>query len=220
MVVQTATLDHRHDDAAMTCDLLILGAGPALAAAQAAVGSGLSIVLVDDNPLPGGQIWRTGPGFPSEAQARSTLLAQHRNLQLHTGTRCVAVHGPQQLLLENAQGPGCRPTRSSLSAAVHASCCCPFRLDAAGRHRCREPASPHQGRRAGGGTTRGRGRQRPLLLAVAHTARGASAQVLRVAEQALPVPCLTLTAGLWRWPGKLVPGRWFGHCRLPPRTAR
>ena len=43
-------------------DLLIIGAGPAgMAAALAAAPRGLSIALLDDNPLPGGQIWRDGP---------------------------------------------------------------------------------------------------------------------------------------------------------------
>ena len=43
-------------------DLLIIGAGPAgMAAALAAAPSGARIVLLDDNPLPGGQIWRDGP---------------------------------------------------------------------------------------------------------------------------------------------------------------
>nr|MBP6720376.1 FAD-dependent oxidoreductase [Rhodoferax sp.] len=44
------------------CDVLIIGAGPAgLAAAVAAAPSGASITVVDDNPAPGGQIWRDGP---------------------------------------------------------------------------------------------------------------------------------------------------------------
>ncbi|MGQ3000372.1 FAD-dependent oxidoreductase, partial [Variovorax sp.] len=45
------------------CDLLIVGAGPAgMAAALAAAPSGAAIVVIDDNPAPGGQIWRDGPG--------------------------------------------------------------------------------------------------------------------------------------------------------------
>ena len=44
------------------CDILIIGAGPAgMAAALAAAPSGAAISVVDDNPLPGGQIWRDGP---------------------------------------------------------------------------------------------------------------------------------------------------------------
>ncbi|WP_155742520.1 FAD-dependent oxidoreductase, partial [Variovorax paradoxus] len=40
-----------------SCDLLVVGAGPAgMAAAVAAAPSGASIVVIDDNPAPGGQI--------------------------------------------------------------------------------------------------------------------------------------------------------------------
>ncbi|EPL03331.1 FAD-dependent oxidoreductase, partial [Pseudomonas sp. CF161] len=46
----------------LDCDILIVGSGPAgLAAAQAASRSGASLVVIDDNPRPGGQIWRNGP---------------------------------------------------------------------------------------------------------------------------------------------------------------
>ena len=42
-----------------TCDVLVVGAGPAgLAAATAAANAGLSTVLVDEGPSPGGQVWR------------------------------------------------------------------------------------------------------------------------------------------------------------------
>lgn len=47
----------------LACDVLIIGAGPAgLAAACTAAQSGQSVLMLDDNPNPGGQIWRDGPG--------------------------------------------------------------------------------------------------------------------------------------------------------------
>ena len=49
-------------------DILVVGAGPAgIAAAISASTSGKRVGLVDDNPKPGGQIWRSG--IPQEAQA-------------------------------------------------------------------------------------------------------------------------------------------------------
>jgi sarcosine oxidase subunit alpha len=44
------------------CDVLVIGAGPAgLAAARAAAAAGLGVLLVDDNPEPGGSLqWRAG----------------------------------------------------------------------------------------------------------------------------------------------------------------
>jgi NADPH-dependent 2,4-dienoyl-CoA reductase/sulfur reductase-like enzyme len=53
-------------------DILVVGAGPAgIAAAVSAADAGLRVGLVDDNPAPGGQIWRNGASQP--AAARSLL---------------------------------------------------------------------------------------------------------------------------------------------------
>ena len=47
-----------------TVDLAIIGAGPAgLAAATVASGLGLSVVLLDEQPAPGGQIYRNIESF-------------------------------------------------------------------------------------------------------------------------------------------------------------
>ena len=60
------------------CDLLIIGAGPAgMAAALAAAPSGMRITVVDDNPAPGGQIWRDGPGVQLPPLHASTAKAWH-----------------------------------------------------------------------------------------------------------------------------------------------
>ena len=56
----------------MKVDLLIIGAGPAgMAAAQAAAPSGARIAVIDDNPAPGGQIWRDGPQAHLPEKART-----------------------------------------------------------------------------------------------------------------------------------------------------
>ncbi len=50
-------------------DLVVVGAGPAgIAAAIAAARAGRSVALVDDNPAPGGQIWRHGAHLPAAAR--------------------------------------------------------------------------------------------------------------------------------------------------------
>jgi D-hydroxyproline dehydrogenase subunit alpha len=47
----------------LSFDVAIVGAGPAgIAAAVTAAESGRNVVLIDDNPRPGGQIWRDGIG--------------------------------------------------------------------------------------------------------------------------------------------------------------
>jgi NADPH-dependent 2,4-dienoyl-CoA reductase/sulfur reductase-like enzyme len=53
-------------------DILVVGAGPAgIAAAVSAADAGQRVGLVDDNPAPGGQTWRSGASPP--AAARSLL---------------------------------------------------------------------------------------------------------------------------------------------------
>ena len=86
-------------------DLLIIGAGPAgMAAALAAATSGARIVLLDDNPLPGGQIWRDGPQakLPNPARQMRERLDACSNIRRHSCTRVIACAGPKQLLVEDA----------------------------------------------------------------------------------------------------------------------
>ena len=52
-------------------DLLIVGAGPAgMAAAVAARRSGLDVLVIDDQPAPGGQIWRSVETVAATARGR------------------------------------------------------------------------------------------------------------------------------------------------------
>lgn len=56
--------------ATTTCDLLVVGAGPAgLAAATEAAALGLSTVLIDEQPAPGGQIYRAISSTPVQNRA-------------------------------------------------------------------------------------------------------------------------------------------------------
>jgi len=59
------------------CEVLIVGAGPAgLAAAYRVTQSGSRATVVDDNPDPGGQIWRG-----EKKKAFFVLQGFYRNLQ-------------------------------------------------------------------------------------------------------------------------------------------
>ena len=87
------------------CAILIVGAGPAgLSAALAAAPSGRSIVVLDDNPAPGGQVWRHGAGAapPGPLQQLQEALARYPHVRMRCGTRVVAAHGSHALLLESA----------------------------------------------------------------------------------------------------------------------
>jgi NADPH-dependent 2,4-dienoyl-CoA reductase/sulfur reductase-like enzyme len=86
--------------------VVIVGAGPAgLAAAQSAAAAGANVVIVDDNPQPGGQIWRGGLLQSSDAEA-SALWSDLKALpqvQWFLQSRIVAVLPRAALLLETPQ---------------------------------------------------------------------------------------------------------------------
>jgi len=59
-----------------TVDLIVIGAGPAgMAAAAEAAGAGLAVVMLDEQPGPGGQIYRAVTG--SGAARREVLGADY-----------------------------------------------------------------------------------------------------------------------------------------------
>lgn len=62
-----------------TTELAIVGAGPAgLAAAAEAARHGVSVVLFDDNPLPGGQYFRQGPATAAQHRSAAGLARGRR----------------------------------------------------------------------------------------------------------------------------------------------
>lgn len=199
---------------AAPCDVLIVGAGPAgMAAALAAAPSGARIVLLDDNPLPGGQIWRDGPGaeLPRPARALRERLAGCANVRVLVGTRVVGVgerpvrDEPWELLLEDRhQGWLQRADRLILCTGAR-ELLLPFPgwtlpgvTGAGGLQALIKAGLPVRGERivvAGSG---------PLLLAVARTAGQAGGRVLRVAEQAPWSQLVRFALSLGRWPGKAL----------------
>jgi NADPH-dependent 2,4-dienoyl-CoA reductase/sulfur reductase-like enzyme len=95
-------------------DVLVVGAGPAgLAAASAAVGARKRVGVVDENPAPGGQIWRgerreRAPDPPkNRGITLGWLLSELEvcNLTFLPATRVVAQQAPQTLLAEGPEGP-------------------------------------------------------------------------------------------------------------------
>ena len=190
------------------CDVLIIGAGPAgLAAAVAAAPSGACITVIDDNPAPGGQIWRDGPhvNLPPPAKQLRAALSRHSNITVRSGTRVVATLSHQHLLLEDSD-TGWRQSYGQLILCTGArerllpfpGWTLPGVTGAGGLQALIKGGMPVRGERiviAGSG---------PLLLAVAASAQAAGAQVLRVAEQAPLRSVLGFGAGLLRWPTKVL----------------
>jgi len=200
---------------ATRCDLLIIGAGPAgLAAARAASGRGLSLVLLDDNPLPGGQIWRARAG-----QVAAEVGQLPADVTLLTQTRVAAVLGSNQLLLEDAHGSRTLDFHTLILCTGARELLLPF------------PGWTLPGVTGAGGlqalikggvevaderlVVAGTG---PLLLASAATARQAGARVALVAEQAGRRALLEFGLQLWRWPNKLRQALTLATPRYSPGT--
>ncbi|MCP8469102.1 FAD/NAD(P)-binding oxidoreductase [Pseudomonas triclosanedens] len=192
----------------MSADIVIVGAGPAgLSAALAAAPSGASIVILDDNPLPGGQIWRDGPNahLPRAATELRERFAVCANIRIHSGTRVVALAGERGLLLEDAE-QGWRLDYQKLVLCTGArELLLPFPgwtlpgvTGAGGLQALIKGGMPVDGQRA---VIAGSG---PLLLASAATARANGARILRIAEQASWLALAGFAMKLPRWPNKLA----------------
>ncbi|WP_223431433.1 FAD/NAD(P)-binding oxidoreductase [Pseudomonas sp. GL-B-26] len=189
-------------------DLLIIGAGPAgMAAALAAAPSGARIALLDDNPLPGGQIWRDGPQakLPNPARQMRERLEACSNIHHHSGTRVIACAGPKQLLVEDADRGWLIGYDKLILCTGARELLLPFPgwtlpgvTGAGGLQALIKGGLPVQDERiviAGSG---------PLLLASAATAKHNGARVLRIAEQACAAAVAGFAAQLPRWPNKLM----------------
>ncbi|MDR8364003.1 FAD/NAD(P)-binding oxidoreductase [Pseudomonas sp. JL3] len=202
-------------------DLLIIGAGPAgMAAALAAAPSGARIVMLDDNPLPGGQIWRDGPqaNVPDQARRLRERLQACSNIRRHAATRVIANPGPKQLLVENDDDGWLISYDKLILCTGARELLLPFPgwtlpgvTGAGGLQALIKAGLPVQGERvviAGSG---------PLLLASAATTKKHGAQIQRIAEQASRTAVAGFAAQLPRWPGKWLQS--FGLFDRHYRTA-
>ncbi|QHA85741.1 NAD(P)/FAD-dependent oxidoreductase [Serratia rhizosphaerae] len=188
-------------------EIVVIGAGPAgLSAALAAAQSGKSVLLLDDNPHPGGQIWRTGPAVALPALARyyRQAVAAQRNIRWLHSCKVVALCGMRRLLYEDAQHCGMIEYRRLILCCGARELLLPFPgwtlpgvTGAGGLQAQIKQGLDIRGQRvaiAGSG---------PLLLAVADTVRRAGGEVVLLAEQAPLRRTARFVGGLWRWPGKL-----------------
>jgi len=191
-------------------DVVIVGAGPAgLAAARCAAESGARIALLDDNPSPGGQIWRADP-----AQWRPRI----GNLEPLCGVRVVAAPEPGRLTLERFDSSLEMSYRKLILATGARERFLPFPgwtllnvMGAGGLQALVKSGLPIRGKKvviAGSG---------PLLLAVAKYMRDHGARVRLVAEQAGDAALYRFTIGLVRFPEKLIQTLEFGRLLLQTR---
>jgi NADPH-dependent 2,4-dienoyl-CoA reductase/sulfur reductase-like enzyme len=197
-------------------DILVVGAGPAgIAAATAAAQLGSQVVVLDDNPAPGGQIWRGGVAAKQkpEPAGKTAALAAFRasGAELLPGRRAVAAPGSNlvQTLLEDAGAPQVELFRwNRLILATGArerflpfpGWTLPGVFGAGGLEALVKGGFSIAGKRV---VVAGTG---PLLLAVAAHLRAYGATIACVAEQAPLRQLLPFTATLLGQPGKLLDG--------------
>jgi NADPH-dependent 2,4-dienoyl-CoA reductase/sulfur reductase-like enzyme len=174
-------------------DVVVVGAGPAgLAAARRAAECGAHVAMIDDNPAPGGQIWRgQSPALP----AVKTIC----------GARVVAAASPGSLTLETFDSAIDLSYTALILATGARERFLPFPgwtlphvAGAGGLQALVKSGLPIAGKRvvvAGSG---------PLLLAVAAYLRKRGARVALVAEQAEQTAVMRFGWTLAGHPGKLL----------------
>ena len=178
-------------------EVLIIGAGPAgLAAARRALEARVPVTVVDDNPAPGGQIWRAIQ-IPSDWTSRPVTIY---------GGKVIAAE-PGRVTVETLEDVVDLPCRSLILATGARERFLPFPgwtlphvMGAGGLQALAKSGWPIAGKRvviAGSG---------PLLLAVAKYLRDHGAKVLLVAEQASQTSLLRFGLGLLAHLGKLMQG--------------
>lgn len=203
----------------------VVGAGPAGLAAAAAAGEALGagrVVLLDDNPAPGGQIWRRGRNRAPEAARAAEARGVAAGVVIESGVAVVDAHalpGGGFLLLGEKAGAAaaCRAARVVIATGAierflpFPGWTLPGVYGAGGLQALSKSGFELRGKRilvAGSG---------PLLLAVAQAFRKAGARVAAIAEQAPRGAVLRFAASLARHPSKLAQALRLGFSLLPVR---
>jgi len=177
----------------------VVGAGPAgLAAAYRAAQAGLRVVVVDDNPASGGQIWRGEEAKPASREAQAWLeKLRSVEIQLITGASVFQQPAAGTLLAETSDGVRGLSYKNLVLATGARERFLPFPgwtlpnvMGAGGLQALVKTGLPIDGKRvvvAGSG---------PLLLAVAAYLRSRGAEVPLIAEQASSLRLARFAVGL------------------------
>src|SRR5271157_5876732 len=187
-------------------DIVVIGAGPAgLAAAVRAAESGSRVAMVDDNPHPGGQIWRAAVGKASAEAARWIQSAEQHGVEWIAGARVFAAPAAKRIAVEQFDGELELGYRSLILATGARERFLPFPgwtlpnvMGAGGLQALAKSGLPVAGKKiviAGSG---------PLLLAVAKYMKEHGADVRLIAEQAKRSALLGFGLRLASHPGKLM----------------
>lgn len=203
-------------------DIIIVGAGPAgLSAAIAAAESGKSILILDNNPQAGGQIWRAGPIFPIPklAQDKYRKIQSATNIDVIYNAKIVAAPFAGQLFIELLGGCLNLVYEQLILCTGARELFLPFPgwtlmgvTGAGGLQALIKAGTAVTNERiviAGTG---------PLLLASADTAKKAGANVITIAEQAMTTSIHQFALKLWRWPAKIIQALSLPYRLYQPNT--
>jgi NADPH-dependent 2,4-dienoyl-CoA reductase/sulfur reductase-like enzyme len=207
--------------AELSADVAVVGGGPAgVAAACAAAVAGRNVLLLDEAPKPGGQIWRHRSGPPKPARDWLARLTAG-GAKVVSQASVFDAPDPRTLCAEH-EGGLLRVSCEKLILATGArerflpfpGWTLPNVLGVGGAQALFKAGADFSGRRvvvAGSG---------PLLLPVAASLAGAGARVALVAEQAPLSRLFPFVARLAGSPGKLAEalGYRLGFLRSPYRT--
>ena len=184
--------------------LVVVGAGPAgLAAALAASGAGVDVVLLDAAPAAGGQVWRARQGVAADPVARALAGLARAGVRVLAGTRVVMPLPGRVLLMAGPDG-ACRLHWERLVLATGArerllpfpGWTLPGVFGAGGLQALVKGGWPIAGRRV---LVAGTG---PLLLAAAATLRREGARLAGLAEEAGPLALARFASALAAHPAK------------------
>jgi NADPH-dependent 2,4-dienoyl-CoA reductase/sulfur reductase-like enzyme len=187
------------------CDVLVVGAGPAgLAAAYRAAKAGRRVIVVDDNPDAGGQIWRGEQREPKSTEAQVWFeRVRSVDIEYHAGARVFQQIEPGVLLAESSGGVRELFFERLVLATGARERFLPFPgwtlpnvMGAGGLQALVKNGLPVERKKvviAGSG---------PLLLAVAGYLRSRGAEILIIAEQAPSLRLAKFGFGLVKHGGK------------------
>lgn len=191
------------------CDIAVVGAGPAgLAAASVAAEAGKRVVVLDNSPWLGGQIWRGEQAHPRDRAAREWIARAARSgATVYSSATVFGAPEKGVLQAETPLGALELSWQKLIIATGARELFVPFPgwtlpgvIGPGGLHAMAKGGWPIGGKRvvvAGSG---------PLLLAVADGLKQHGANVSLVAEQTPWARVMGFGLGLVAYPGKLVQG--------------